>query len=96
MQTTLTIKTDKKLRDEAKRVARTLGLPLTTAMNAMLKQFVRDRRLVLDEWECPYPSHTPNAETRRALLQVQARKNLIEFESADEWESDIRRKLAAM
>ncbi len=48
--TTITIKTDKKLRDDAKRTAAKLGVPLTTAMNAMLKQFVRDERLVLEEY----------------------------------------------
>jgi len=57
---------DKKLRDEAKKIAQELGVPLTTVMNAMTRQFVRDRRLVL-EAECPFPGHTPNAETRRAL-----------------------------
>ncbi len=48
--TTITIKTDKKLRDDAKRTAAKLGVPLTTAVNAMLKQFVRDERLVLEEY----------------------------------------------
>lgn len=66
MNTTLTIKTPKKLRDDAKRTAHKLGVPLTTAVNALLTQFVRDQRIVL-EVECPYPSHTPNAETRRAI-----------------------------
>ncbi|MEK7480140.1 MAG: type II toxin-antitoxin system RelB/DinJ family antitoxin [Patescibacteria group bacterium] len=69
MNTTLTIKTPKKLRDDAKKTAREMGVPLTTVMNSMLKQFVRDRRLVL-EAECPYPSHTPNAETRKAIREL--------------------------
>ncbi|MDP1690339.1 MAG: hypothetical protein Q8L52_04050 [bacterium] len=69
MNTTLTIKTPKKLRDEAKKTAGEMGVPLTTVMNTMLRQFVRDRRLVL-EAECPFPSHTPNAETRRAIEEA--------------------------
>lgn len=69
MNTTLTIKTPKKLRDEAKRTAVTLGIPLTIVVNTMLRQFVRDRRLVI-EGECPFPSHTPNAETRRAIEEA--------------------------
>lgn len=72
--TTLTIKTPKKLRNEAKKVADSLGVPLTTAVNAMLRQFVRDRRLLLEE-ECPFPSHTPNAETRRAIEEGRNSKN---------------------
>ena len=59
---------EKKLRNEAKETARELGVPLTTAVNAMVKQFVRDRRLVLED--CPFPSHTPNAETRRAIREL--------------------------
>lgn len=69
MNTTLTIKTPKKLRDDAKRTAKRLGVPLTTVMNSMLSQFVRDQRLVL-EVGCPYPSHTPNAETRKAIREM--------------------------
>ena len=52
-----------------------MGIPLTTAVNAMLKKFVRDRVLVL-EAECPFPSHTPNAETRKAIEEVRKAKNL--------------------
>lgn len=43
MNTTLMIKLDKKLRDDAKRVASELGVPLTTIVNANLKQFVREK-----------------------------------------------------
>ena len=86
MNTTLTIKTPKKLRDDAKRTAHKLGVPLTTAVNAMLAQFVRDQRLVL---ECPFPSHTPNAETRHALRELRDRKQTETFESFDAWRKAI-------
>ncbi len=66
---------DKKLRDDAKKAAKELGIPLTIAMNAMARQFVRDRRLVL-EADCPFPSHTPNTETRKAIEDVRNGKNL--------------------
>ena len=93
MQTTLTIKTDKKLRDDAKRAANSMGVPLTTAVNAMLKKFVRDRVLVL-EAECPFPSHTPNAETRRAIREVQSYKagkrgKMKSYNTTDEMFTDI-------
>ena len=68
MDTTLTIKTKKTLRNEVKKTAAELGIPVTTAINAMMRQFVRDRRLVLED--CPFPSHTPNAETRRAIREA--------------------------
>jgi addiction module RelB/DinJ family antitoxin len=89
MNTTLTIKMDKKLRDDAKKLAGTLGVPLTTAVNAMVKQFVRDRKLVLEE-ECPFPSHTPNAETRRAIKEIRERKNLKTFKTFEELEKHVR------
>ncbi len=69
MNTTLTIKTDKKLRDEVKKTAKQMGIPITLAMNAMMRQFVRDGVLTL-EAECPFPSHTPNAQTRKAILEM--------------------------
>lgn len=43
-KTTITIKTDKKLRDAAKRTATKLGIPLTTVMNVQLAQFVSEGR----------------------------------------------------
>ena len=47
METTMVIKTNKKLRNEARAVAGDLGIPLTTVMNAFLKQFVRDKRFAV-------------------------------------------------
>ncbi|MEK7101969.1 MAG: type II toxin-antitoxin system RelB/DinJ family antitoxin [Patescibacteria group bacterium] len=88
MNTTLTVKTPKKLRDDAKRTAETMGIPLTTVVNAMLMQFVRDRRLVL-EAECPFPSHTPNAETRRAIKEIREGKNLETFKTFREFEKRV-------
>lgn len=43
--TILNIKTDKKLKAEAQKVASELGVPLSTIMNAFLKQFVRDKEV---------------------------------------------------
>ncbi len=44
-QTILNIKTDKKLKEEARKVSAELGLPLSTVINAFLKQFVRDKEI---------------------------------------------------
>ncbi len=44
-QTILNIKTDKKLKANAQKVAGELGVPLSTVMNAFLKQFVRDKEI---------------------------------------------------
>jgi len=45
--TILNFKTDKKLKADAQKVAGELGVPLSTVMNAFLKQFVRDREITL-------------------------------------------------
>ncbi len=45
--TILNIKTDKKLKAEAKRVSAELGVPLSTVINAFLKQFVREKEITL-------------------------------------------------
>lgn len=46
-QTILNVKTDKKLKEDAKRISSELGVPLGTVVNALLKQFVRDREITL-------------------------------------------------
>jgi len=47
MNTTLMIKINKDLRDDAKHIAVNLGVPLTTIVQALLKQFVRDRQVTI-------------------------------------------------
>lgn len=47
MDTILTIKTNKMLKEAAQETAKELGVPLSTAMNAFLRQFVREKELIL-------------------------------------------------
>ena len=56
MQTNILIKTDVALRDAAKEIAAEIGVPLTTVMNALLKQFVRDRQVTLTSYPTPKES----------------------------------------
>lgn len=46
-KTILNIKTDKTLKKAAQETAEELGVPLGTAINAFLKQFVREKELTL-------------------------------------------------
>ena|SRR3989344_1176750 len=55
MYTTLTIKTDKKTKREAKRIADELGIPLTTVVNSMLRKFAHDKEVTLSV----YPTLKP-------------------------------------
>lgn len=48
MQTILNIKTQKDLKEKAQSLASELGVPLTTVVNSYLRQFIRERKLVLE------------------------------------------------
>ena len=45
--TILNVKTDKKLKADAKKVSAELGVPLSTVVNAFLKKFVREKEITL-------------------------------------------------
>lgn len=47
MKTILNIKTEKELKEAAQETAKEIGIPLGTAINAFLKQFVRDKEIIL-------------------------------------------------
>ncbi len=46
-KTILNVKIDKNLKKAAQDTAEELGIPLTTAINAFLKQFVREKEIVI-------------------------------------------------
>ena len=60
----LNIKTERALKDQAKKVAQDLGLPLSTIINCYLKNLIQERRVVFAD----HP--TLNSETRKVLDQV--------------------------
>lgn len=70
MYTTLTIKLPKKLRDEAKRTAKKLGIPLTTATTALLRQFVTDQEIVLS-------AKRPKPDLLKAMRDLRAGKGEV-------------------
>lgn len=45
-KTILNVKTDKEVKERAQVVAKELGLPLSTVVNAFLKQFIRDKEVI--------------------------------------------------
>ena len=42
---TINIKADKKVKEEAQKTARSLGMPLSTVINAYLNQFIRTKEV---------------------------------------------------
>ena len=74
MDTTITIKTDKRLRQAAKDMADELGLNLTMVMNAFLKQFVRERKFSVSAE--PMPSKRSIALWERISLEADKGKGI--------------------
>ncbi len=64
MKVTTSIKIDKKLKDDASKLAEELGLNLSTVINATLKKFVSERAVQF------YVAPEFNEKTRKELLSV--------------------------
>jgi addiction module RelB/DinJ family antitoxin len=45
MKTMINIKADKEVKENAQKIAKEIGLPLSTVMNAYLKEFIRNRSI---------------------------------------------------
>lgn len=60
-KTLLTIKTDKTMKEAAQNVAEEIGVPLSTVVNAFLKQFVRDKEVSFSA------SYKPSAYLREMI-----------------------------
>jgi addiction module RelB/DinJ family antitoxin len=81
-KTVLNVKTDKKVKDEARRVAAELGIPLSTVVNAYLKEFIREKAVHLSI----APSMSPRLEKLLAGVEkdIKEGKNLSPvFSSAE-------------
>lgn len=48
MKTMINIKTDVKIKKEAQKIAKQMGLPLSTIINAQLRRLIEERRAVFD------------------------------------------------
>lgn len=67
-KTLLAIKTDKQLKKAAQKTADELGIALGTAINAFLKQFVREKKIVLSAEK----QLRPTAYLQRILKEAEA------------------------
>lgn len=88
MKTLINIKADKKVKVEAKKAAEELGLPLSTIINACLKQFIRDRMIYFSAM----PRMTPELEklVGTARKDFKRKKNVVgPFASAEEMDRYI-------
>ncbi len=74
MKTVINIKADKEIKDGATRVAQEMGLPLSTIVNAFLKQFIRDRKVTFEAPLIPTPKL--KRILKKADADIQAGRNL--------------------
>jgi len=65
MKTMINIKADKEVKEEAQKTAKELGVPLSTVINAFLKEFVRNKSVSFSA----VPRMTPYLE--RVLDEVE-------------------------
>lgn len=87
--TILNIKTDKKLKAQAKEVATELGVPLSTVVNAFLKQFVRDKEVTFSANELrPAPYLIKCIEEARREYEA---GELKVFDNVDDFIADLNK-----
>ncbi|MCH8224915.1 MAG: type II toxin-antitoxin system RelB/DinJ family antitoxin [Chloroflexi bacterium] len=83
MKTVLNVRTDKSLKEEAQKIAKDIGIPLSTVVNAYLKEFVRERRVTFTTE--PRLRHRVAKRLEQASKDIRTGKNISpEFSSAAE------------
>ncbi len=80
--TTLSVRTDKTLKEEVGKILRQLGLNHSTAINMYY-------RLILAKNGIPFDVRIPNKETRQAMDDLDNRKNIKKFDTAEELFEDL-------
>lgn len=71
MKTMINIKADKEVKEGAQRVAAELGLPLSSIMNAFLKEFIRNKEVSFSA----VPRMTPYLENVLSIIEEDIKKD---------------------
>lgn len=85
-KTVLNIKTDKKVKQEAQKVARELGLPLGTIVNLYLREFAREKRVLFSV--PPTPNRHLQTLLKKIRIEAKKRKKYVKpltYEEAIEY-----------
>jgi len=80
---TIRASVEPRLKREAEAVLKKIGLTPSEAITLFLTQVKLTKGL-------PFPVRVPNAETRRAIREARARKDLETFESVADWAKSVR------
>jgi addiction module RelB/DinJ family antitoxin len=74
MNTVINFKTEKNIKDQAQKIAKSLGLPLGTIMNNYLREFIQERKVVFTDH--PMPNSKTAKELDKILADIKKGKNL--------------------
>lgn len=83
MKTLINIKADKEVKENAQHIAEEMGLPLSTIINAYLKEFIRERSVSFSV----EPQIRPEIERllKEAMSDYKKKKNISKaFKTAEE------------
>lgn len=90
MQTTILFKTDKKRKQEAQKIAKSMGIPFSAIMNRLMDGFIAQKRITFSE-----ESYEPTPYLKRILEQgekdLKTGKNIKTFNSLDEMMADLEK-----
>lgn len=89
MNTVISVKLDKDIKESAQEVAKSAGLTLSTLVNAYLRQVAATRRI---ELYAPEPM-TPNLEKLIAEVEAELKggKASKKFDNADDFLADLKK-----
>lgn len=89
MNTVISVRTDKKVKEEAQEVASSIGVSLSSLINSYLKQIVATRRV---ELYAPEPM-TPKLESLIAEVEAELDSGKIsqKFDNADDFLMDLKK-----
>ena len=82
---TIRARVEPRLKRDAEAVLKKIGLTSSEAITLFLTQVKLMKGL-------PFPLRVPNAETKRALREARARKDLETFETVSDWAKSVRER----
>jgi DNA-damage-inducible protein J len=80
---TIRARVEPRLKRDAEAILKKIGLTPSEAITLFLTQVKLTKGL-------PFPLRVPNAETRRAIREARARKDLETFETVSDWAKSVR------
>lgn len=90
MQTTVIFKTDKKLKEEAQRAAKQMGIPFSTVMHYMMCEFVKHPRVTFTTKPLK-PTPYLKRILDRTDKELKDKKHLKMFNSVEELIADLEK-----